>query len=93
MAQGDITYKYSKITSDDTTGVINYAEQKQIEDDNGMVDDFGKLHRPGFVAPRVKDADGVWQDNDVTDKPQFVKDLASGLWTQARKDAYEAANS
>lgn len=94
MATGDITYKYVKITVDDETGVINYAEEKYIEDADGVKHQVGKLHRPGVVAPRKRNADNTgWIDNIVTDKPQVIQDLAEAMWSSTRKTAYENKNS
>ena len=99
MSAGDITYKYVKITVDDEDGVINYAEQKYIEDSEGDLHKSGSLHRPGLVPPRVGDTfddDGnilTWKDNNIADKPQVIQDLATAMWSSTRKEAYENKNS
>ena len=98
MAAGDITYKYVKITIDDETGVINYAEEKYVEDTDGNKNKVGKLHRPGLVPPRVGksfDEDGnvtQWKDNYIGDKPKVIRDLAQAMWTEDRKSAYQDQN-
>ena len=82
---------FSKVVVEDKIEILELG-QLQVRTKTTVLEDSVELsssfHRH-VIDTQTKDADGNWQDTDVSGQSARVQALATATWTDAIKTAYQ----